>query len=145
MRFDRLKSGDDIKAVLKEAFDMELPVSGGWGYEKDDAVMIEKGSLPTSQVQYIFATMRANLQMNMTQPKEDRFGGITVEESSKESIDGYEKIVYIIKAIKEDIYEKLIQEYKEGYGKDSFDMEAHFAKRAENTIVLDEEYWFKLK
>ena len=144
MEFEKLKSGDEIKKVLKEAFDMELPVSGDWGYGKDAPLVIEKSSMPYNQVEYIYASMRATLEMSLTQPKESRYGGINVKEISKESIDGLEKVVYEITAIKEEIYKELIKEYKEGYGKSDFDIDEHFKKREKNKIKREVVYWFKL-
>ena len=144
MEFEKLKSGDEIKKVLKEAFDMELPVSGDWGYDKDTPLVIEKSSMPYNQVEYIFASMRATLEMSLTQPKESRYGGINVKEISKESIDGLEKVVYEITAIKEEIYKELIKEYKERYGKSDFDIDEHFKKRERSKIKREVEYWFKL-
>ena len=142
--FESLKSGDEIKKVLKEAFDMELPVSGEWGYEKSHPLVIQKSDMPYSQVEFIFATMRATLEMSLTQPVENRYGGINLKELSKESIDGLEKVVFEISAIKEDLYKELIKEYKEGYGKSDFDMKSHFQKREDQTIKRTEEFWFKL-
>ena len=140
-----LKDGESIKEIIKTAFDMELPISGGWGYTKEEATIVEDSSMPLSQLEFIFASMRATLQMSITQPKEKRYGGINVKEIKKESSGGYEKALFEVSGIKEDIYKNLIDEYKNGYGKDDFDMEAHFKKREQNTIKKVEEFWFKLK
>jgi len=148
MEFEKLelKDGESIKEIIKTAFDMELPISGGWGYTKEEATIVEDSSMPLSQLEFIFASMRATLQMSITKPKEKRYGGINVKEIEKESFDdGFEKVLFEVSGIKEDIYKNLIDEYKNGYGKDGFDMEAHFKKREQNTIKLVEEFWFKLK
>jgi hypothetical protein len=145
MEFKELKSGDNIKDILKEAFDMELPVSGEWGYSKDKPLIIEKNSsFSVTQIEYIFASMRATLEMSLTQPKESRYGGINLKELSRQKSGEFDRVVYEITAIKEDIYAKLIKEYKDGYGKSDFDIDAHFKKREQNSIKREVEYWFKL-
>jgi len=140
-----LKSGESIKEILKTAFDMDLPVSGGWGYTKDDATIVENSSMPLSQVEFVFASMRATLELSITKEKDERYGGINLKEINKESLGEYERVVFEVSAIKEDIYKDIINEYKKGYGKDGFDMEEHFKKREQNTTRKEFEYWFKLK
>jgi len=78
-------------------------------------------------------------------PKKDRFGGINLKEISRNREDEYEVVEYAIEAIKEDIYAKLIDEYKDGYGKDDFDMDAHFKKREEATFRRVEKFYFKVE
>ncbi len=67
----KLKNGDDIKEVLKAAYDMELDVSGGWGYDENFPTIIGKDNqTPKNQLEYMLASMRVNLEMNITQPRE---------------------------------------------------------------------------
>ena len=142
--FEKLKNGDDVKNVLKEAFDMELPVGGKWGYTKEEPLIINTKDIQTSQVEFVFASMRATLEMNLTQPKESRYSAINIKEISRETFDDLEKVVYEVSGIKEDIYTQFINEYKQGYGKSGFDIDEHFKKREENTLKREVEYWFKL-
>ncbi|SFZ98180.1 hypothetical protein MNB_SV-5-737 [hydrothermal vent metagenome] len=86
--------------------------------------------------------------MNMTQDKEDRYGSINVNETSREQVKEdvyiYEKVTYVITAMKEDIYAEFIDEYKEKYGKDDFDLDEHFRKRKEATLTRTITYWFEV-
>ena len=144
MNFPKPSRVENLKKFIKDNFEVELPVSGGWGYSEDDIVFIEQSNLPIKQIEHIFATIRANISMNLLLPKEDKYGGINLKEKSREEKDGIEIVEYIVEAIKNDIYEELINEYKAGYGKDDFDMEAHFKKREDATLRVVERFYFKI-
>lgn len=149
-QFKQIPSNESIADVIKAAFDADLPVEGGWGYTRELATLFTGNpqGLPVTQLEHMLASMRTYLEMNMTLPKEERYGSINVNEISREELsDGkktYHKVTYEITAMKEDIYAKFIDEYKEGYGKEDFDMEGHFRRRKEATLTRNEPYWFEV-
>ena len=146
--FKQITSNNDLKEVIKSAFDTDLEVSGAWGYTQALATIIEKTDLSTIQLEHTLASMRAYIEMNMTQEKEERYGSINLNETSREQIqvEGliYDKVLYEITAIKEDTYALFINEYKEGYGTDGFNMNEHFKRRKEATLTRMETYWFEV-
>jgi len=148
--FKQIPSNEPISEVIKAAFDTDLPVKGGWGYSKSLATAFESNpqKLPIPQLEHMLASMRAYLEMNMTLPKEERYGSINVNEQSREEVHEdnklYHKVTYEMTAMKEDTYAAFIDEYKEGYGKGNFDMEAHFKRRKEATLIRRENYWFEV-
>ena len=149
-QFKQIPSDEPIAEVIKAAFDTDLPVEGGWGYNKEEATLFTGNpqGLPVTQLEHMLASMHAYLEMNMTLPKEERYGSINLNEKNREeSVEGekiYHKVTYEITAMKEDIYATFIDEYKEGYGKEDFDMEAHFRRRKEATLTRLEPYWFEV-
>ena len=148
--FKQIPSDEPIAEVIKAAFDTDLPVEGGWGYSKVLATTLKENpqKLPIPQLEHMLASMRAYLEMNMTLPKEERYGSINVNEQSREELNDsdklYHNVTYEITAMKEDTYAAFIDEYKEGYGKEGFDMEAHFQRRKEATLTRFENYWFEV-
>jgi len=144
MSFKKLKEGDDIREVLRAAYGVELDVSGGWGYDKESPIVIKDKKTSKEQLEYMLATMRANLEMNITQPKEDRYGGVRAEEIKRVEEDGIDRVTYLVSGMKESEYEKFIDEYKENFGKENFDIEEHFKRREEATLRLEVEYFFKV-
>jgi len=46
--------------------------------------------------------------------------------------------------MKEDLYTAFIKEYKEGYGKENFDLIEHFKKRKEATLTREVTHYFKV-
>jgi len=144
MSFERLKDGDDIREVLKAAYGVELDVSGGWGYDEKNPIVIKDKKIPKEQLEYMLATMRANLEMNITQPKEKRYGGVRAEEIKRVEENGIDIVTYLVSGMKESEYEKFIDEYKENFGKENFDIDGHFKRREEATLRLEVEYFFKI-
>jgi hypothetical protein len=86
--------------------------------------------------------------MNMTLPKEERYGSINLNERKrsqlKEGTKVYDKVVYEVTAMREEAYERFIGEYKKGYGTVDFDMTAHFDARKKATITREIIYWFEV-
>lgn len=146
--FEQLKSGDNLKEVIKSAFDADLSISGAWGYTKELATVIESGDIPLKQLEHMIASMRAYIEMNMTLPEEERFGSINLNETHREQIQVenlvYDKVTYEITAMKENTYTAFINEYKEGLGKEGFDITEHFNQRKKATLTRSEEYWFEI-
>ncbi len=148
--FTQIPSDDPIREVIKAAFDTNLSLEGGWGYTQESATVIT--SLPQgvqlAQLEHIFASMRAYLEMNMTLPMPERYGSINVNEKTRttEKINGkhYHHVIYEITAMKEETYATFIEEYKEGYGKESFDIEAHFQRRKDATLRREVTHWFNI-
>ena len=143
-----LPTDTPIKEVIQAAFDTSLPVSGGWGYRQDDATILEANSdnTPLTQLEHMLASMRAYLEMNLTVKESERYGSINLNEKSRKQHQDngkvWDEVVYTLTAMKESDYAMFIEEYKEGYGKETFDMQAHFARRKEATLTQELTYWF---
>jgi hypothetical protein len=148
--FKQIASGDAIKEVIKSAFDTDLALSGAWGYTKALTTVIEanQNDIPLPQLEHMITSMRAYLEMNMTQTKEERYGSINVNEISREQSKEngliYDKVTYEIPAMKEDTYAAFINEYKEGYGTEGFDLNGHFKRRKEATLTRVVTHWFEV-
>jgi hypothetical protein len=148
LKFEQLKSDDDLREVIKTAFDTDLSVSGGWGYSKEEATVIEATAVPLSQLEHMLASIRTYIEMNMTLPAEERYGSINLNELQREQINSddlvYDKVTYEITAMKETLYTAFINEYKEGLGKEGFDITEHFNQRKQATINRTEVLWFEV-
>ncbi|MDM5272445.1 hypothetical protein PGH07_09660 [Sulfurovum sp. zt1-1] len=147
--FEKLTHEHNLKEIIKSAFDMDFPISGGWGYTLEEATVVnDLRDIPLTQFEHTFASMRAYGEMNMALPENQRYGSINVNERHREKVihdnKTYEKITYEISAMKESVYATLIDEYKEGYGKEGFDIEDHFQKRRESTLKREVIHWFDI-
>lgn len=149
IKFEEIKSEDSVNDILKGTFNLELPISGGWGYSNLDMVEILDNTIPKEQLQYMFGTARSTIEMNLTQPKENRYAGINLKEISREDEimqnKSISKVKYEITAILEDIYNDFISEYKENHGKVDFDIASHFKQRDEKSIKLEKIIYFETK
>jgi len=146
--FEPLKSDNDLKEILKSAFDANLDISGSWGYTQVLSTIIHSTDNTLPQFEHMFASMRAYVEMNMTQDISSRYGSINLNEIKRErlTVDTliYDKVIYKVTAIKESIYNTFITEYKEGYGQEDFDITAHFKRREEATLSRDVTHWFEI-
>ena len=146
--FQELSAQDNIQEVIKSAFNTDLPIAGAWGYNKESATFITSSDIPYAQLEHMFASMRAYIEMNMTQEEKSRYGSINVNELDRKTIKEnkrtYHKVTYEITALKESLYNSFIKEYKENYGKETFDLNAHFEKRKEATLRREVTHWFKI-
>ena len=148
--FNDLRKQDNIQEFIKTTFDIDFPLSGDWGYEKAKATVINslpKG-MPLKQLEHTLTTIRAHLEMNITQEKEKRHGGINANEKLRETIiEGtavFEKITYEITAIQEDLYNAFIKEYKAGYESEELDLNEHFKRRKEATLIREVVHYFEV-
>ena len=149
-KFDTLKENTDIQLLIKATFDADLPISGSWGYSQDKASIInalpEAMTLP--QLEHMLTTIRAHLEMNITLAQENRYGGINANERSREVISAdtavFDKVTYEVTGIKEDLFNAFIKEYKEGYGKEDFDLNAHFKRRKAATLTREVTHYFEV-
>jgi hypothetical protein len=148
MIFQNIKPGDDIRKIVKSAFDLELDISGEWGYDQENALKIHSFEGELFQFEHALASMRAYIEMNMTVDETKRYGAINVNEIKREVIREnnkvYDKITYEISAMPEKMYEAFIAEYKEKYESPDFDIQEHFEKRKKATIVLQKVFWFEI-
>ncbi len=146
IEFKQLDSSDDVQKVISNLFDIQLNTTGGWGYDCNSAIIVEKPDVPYAQFYHMFATMRANIEMNLTLDEDKRYAGInlTLENIEEIKIDDktYDVASFKITAINEKIYANFIKEYKDGYGKKEFDLLEHFKQRKENTITRKTTFWF---
>ena len=147
IELDQLPLVDDIAGVIEDMFGVKLDILGGWGYDHNRAVIVNSLDTSIDHFLYMFATIRANTEMNMTLEKEKRYGGInaTYIDGKQVEVENkiYDMITFEITAMKETIYAAFIQEYKDNYGKNKeFDLSDHFKRRKENTITIQSDFWF---
>jgi len=148
--FNPLQENTNIQKLIKETFDADLPLAGDWGYSTDRASIIT--ALPQGmrilQLEHTITTIRAHLEMNITQEKEHRYGAINANEKAREVISTdtavFDKVTYEITAMKEDLYNAFIKEYKEGYDNESLDLNDHFKRRKEATLTREVIHYFEV-
>ena len=148
--FKKLQENHNIQELIRSTFDADLSLAGNWGYSKEKATIIEAvpERMTLSQLEHMVTSIRAHLEMNITQEQEQRYGGINANERAREesrNAEGiFNKVTYEITAIKEDLYTAFIKEYKEGYGKEDFDLNEHFKRRQEATLTREVVHYFEV-
>ena len=143
----------DFKSIPKE-----LPISGGWGYSKEDAVVIDKydpvvpKGMPFDGVgiEYIFVEKRIYEELIIFQPEGSRYSGIKWNLLKQQTInDGnkqYDVLSFEVTAIPDADWEELRSEWEEndGFQTSQSTSEAHMEKRNSKTEDYITEYWFDI-
>jgi len=148
--FKEIQTPDNIQHDIKHTFDVDLSISGDWGYSEQKSTEVEpiKTGMPLSQLQHMLTTIRAHLEMNITQEENNRYGGINANERTREEIQKegrvYHKVTYDLTGIKEDLYNAFIKEYKAGYETEAFDLNDHFKRRKEATLTREIIHYFEV-
>ena len=148
--FEKLQKHHSIHELIKSTFDADLALSGDWGYTKEKATIIESipEGMTLSQLEHMVTSIRAHLEMNITQEQENRYAGINANERARKESRSEEavfnKVTYELTAIKEDLFNAFIKEYKEGYGKEAFDLNEHFKRRQEATLTREIVHYFEV-
>ncbi len=148
--FKKLQANSNIQELIKSTFDADLTLTGDWGYTKEMPTIIEAlpEGMPLAQLEHMVTSIRAHLEMNITQEQENRYGGINTNEKAREESKNdkgiFNKVTYEVTAMKEDLYTTFIKEYKEGYGKEDFDLNDHFKRRKEATLTREVVHYFEV-
>jgi len=148
--FKKLQENTNIQELIKSTFDADLPLSGSWGYSEEKATIIEAlpEGMPLPQLEHMLISIRAHLEMNITQEQENRYGAINANEKKREKLKSdkgtFDKVTYEITATREDLYNAFIKEYKEGYGKEDFDLNDHFKRRQEAALAREVVHYFEV-
>ncbi|PID47841.1 MAG: hypothetical protein CR967_02970 [Proteobacteria bacterium] len=143
--FVKIQDNKNIKQSIKDTFNVDLDVSGGWGYDKSSALIVHSLNVKDEQFYQLFASIRATIELNILKEKEDKYAGINPSIKSILKEENHTKVIFHITAIKQNTYNELIKEYKQGYGKKDFDIQAHFEKRKKATLKLEMTCWFLME
>lgn len=148
--FQNIKNNKGIKQTIDSTFDVDLALDGDWGYTKEQATIIKtlNPGMSLAQLEHMIVTMRAHLEMNITQEETNRYGGINANERARELISSdtatFDKVTYEITGIKEDLYHAFIKEYKVGYETEELDLNDHFKRRKEATLTREVMHYFEV-
>jgi len=154
----RAEDQNSPRLYLKNSSDLDLPISGGWGYSAEDCVVIDKND-PTIDpgahfnpvsVEYVFFEKRVYAELIVFRPREDRFSGINWElkTQSLRAIDGHKMDVlkFRVTAFTDLDWEYLKNEWETnlGYVDDEEGKESHKKERHLRTRFYDTECWFRI-
>jgi len=148
--FNELPAQDNLQAFINAAFNIEFPLSGDWGYSKEKATVIEslREGMPLNQLEHTITTIRAQIEMNMTQEQEKRYRGINANEKGRETItegaNVFEKVTYEVTGMQEELYSAFVQEYKDGYENKELDLNEHFKRRKEAMLIREVVHYFEI-
>lgn len=141
---------------LLTTYKVDLPIEGGWGYDIDDAVVINKShpsvnpGLPFHgvSVERTFVLHRLYIELISLRPQDDDYSGISWELVSQRLIHrngrSYDQLLCDASALHTRDFEtlKAIWTGPNGHGSPGFDEESHLRMHKQKLVHFECEYWF---
>jgi hypothetical protein len=143
--------------VLAEDFPRDcanLPISGGWGYSRDDAIVFVRKLFPLPAMpdyvplEYHVVQKIIYEELIIFRPKDYQFSGITktLKKQSLLESDGrrYDRLEFLISCWSDWHWNQLKQECETNdFGlRPGFDQTAHASKREASQVTYEREFWF---
>ena len=135
----------------------ELPISGGWGHTKGEAVVINmndpvvdrKVPFNGTGLEYIFAKHRTYLELITMRDENERFFGIEFETIKQELLHNangniYDRLILKVSALRSQDYKELKEVWESNVGNNSFDEEEHWKQDKKLRIQIEREFWFEI-
>jgi hypothetical protein len=157
----RIATKEPPRQIIKEDFPslaVELPIRGGWGYSRDDAVIIDKNDPTVDKnapfngvgIEYVFVEKRIYEELIIFQPEDNCYSGIQWKRQLQElkHVEGrsYDVLTVNVTAFPDRDWDELKAEWEAGTapGSHGFDTVAHDRKRDERMITYMSTYWFDI-
>ena len=143
---------------FKKSINGELPITGGWGYTKEDAVIIDKNdpTVPAGvpfngvSIEYIFVEKRIYEELIIFRASDAKYAGIkwNLLEQKLESHNErhYDILIYEVTAFSDSDWNKLKDEWESNnfFKNSKAGLLSHEKKRASKMISYTTEYWFDI-
>ena len=147
-----------LRNVLNDVFKSagDLPIKGGWGYSRDEAIVIDKNDpavipeMPFDGVgiEYKIVELMAYLELIVFRKPEDRFSGIESKVSAQylKSFDGknYDVLVVDVTAYRDKDFAVLKDEWVANENNPGFDVQKHAEKAEKLKCHYQRELWFDI-
>jgi hypothetical protein len=157
-RAEPVHSTRDVLNKIFEFPDDALPISGGWGYSREDACVIEADHLSQTPgapfnglaVERLFAEHRLYMELIVGLPRENSYSGIRfdLERQELHEYEGrqYDRLLLNVSCFRDADWECLKAEWEgpKGYGHPEFDEARHAAERDALQLRYTQEYWFDI-
>lgn len=141
------------KQILSEDFPRhQWPISGGWGYTEEDAVVIEaQNESEGIGLEYKFLEYRSYEEGIIFRPKGQQLAGFRFSRVSQSLCSGkngrhYDKVVVKVSAYKEEDFDQLRNEWisNKGFADDEQGLLAHIEKADSLMITYEVVGWFDI-
>lgn len=157
----RIRSNETPREILAADFKSlggELPIQGGWGYSREDAVIINKDDpvvekgLPFDgvSIEYIFVEKRIYEELIIFRPENKRYSGIRwnliKQQLTSHNDKSYDVLYFAVTAIPHSDWEALKSEWESnnGFQSSKAKLKLHMEKQDSKIILYQTEYWFDI-
>jgi len=120
----RLKPIESPRQIIFEDFKIDLPISGGWGYDIESACVIDKNDPTVNKempfdgisIEYIFVEKRIYEEMIIFRESHEKYGGIRWNQETQQLlIEGdkkYDKLIFNVEGFSKEIWNELTSRFE---------------------------------
>ena len=121
----QLLTRESPRQIIFEDFKIDLPISGGWGYDIESACVIDKNDSTASQVipfngvsvEYVFVEKRIYEEMIIFRQAHEKYSGIRWELRTQELLfrddKPYDKLVFNVIGFTDEVWNELTTRFEE--------------------------------
>jgi hypothetical protein len=146
------------KVSPREGLGKNLPITGGWGYSKEDAVVINKNDSIVEDeiefdgvaIEYVFVEKRVYLELIVSKKRGHQFSGIEwkllEQRLHMDEYGIFDVLTFDVTAIPDADWEVLKAEWESynGFEDSPIEREAHIKRSNAKTVHYQAEYWFEI-
>ena len=121
----QLSTKESPRQIIFEDFKLDLPITGGWGYDFETACVIDKNDSTVNKmipfngvsVEYVFVEKRIYEEMIIFRKADEKYAGIRWELKSQELLfkddKPYDKLVFNVVGFADDVWDELTNRFEE--------------------------------
>lgn len=145
------------RQIIREDFKIDLPITGGWGYDLESACVIDKNDPTVSKVipfngvsiEYVFVEKRIYEEMIIFRPANEKYSGIRWEIREQELLhkEGrtFDKLVFEVVGFTDEVWDELSSRFEELKNNNKLDLLPELdAYRESKAHKFIREYYFDI-
>lgn len=153
----QLLTRESPRQIIFEDFKIDLPISGGWGYDFESACIIDKNDSTVSQVipfngvsiEYVFVEKRIYEEMIIFREAHEKYSGIRWELEKQELLfqndKPYDKLIFNVVGFTDEVWDELTSRFEELKNNGKLDLLPELdAYRESKAFRFTREYYFDI-
>lgn len=153
----QLLTRESPRQIIFEDFKIDLPISGGWGYDFESACVIDKNDSTVSQVipfngvsiEYVFVEKRIYEEMIIFREDHEKYSGIRWELEKQgllfQNDKPYDKLIFNVVGFTDEVWDELTSRFEELKNNGKLDLLPELdAYRESKAYRFTREYYFDI-
>lgn len=153
----QLLTRESPRQIIFEDFKIDLPISGGWGYDFESACVIDKNDSTVSQVipfngisiEYVFVEKRIYEEMIIFREAHEKYSGIRWELEKQELLfqndKPYDKLIFNVVGFTDEVWDELTSRFEKLKNNGKLDLLPELdAYRESKAYRFTREYYFDI-
>ncbi|CAB4904763.1 unannotated protein [freshwater metagenome] len=153
----QLLTKESPRQIIFEDFKLDLPITGGWGYDFESACVIDKNDPIVSKVipfngvsiEYVFVEKRIYEEMVIFRQVNEKYSGIRWELKTQELLfkddKPYDKLIFNVMGFTDEVWDELTSRFEEIQKSGKLELISELdAYRESKALRLVREFYFDI-